>query len=62
MRRSAVRNMVRIGITETAAMKISGHKMRGVLDRYSITSTDDLQDAARKQNKYVAEKRELAAL
>jgi integrase len=45
LRRSGVRAMVRSGVPESVAMRISGHATAAIFKRYDITSDQDLRDA-----------------
>lgn len=53
-RRTAVRNLIRSGVEESTAMKISGHRTRSMLDRYNIQDEQDIQEAMVKVTEYVS--------
>lgn len=52
-RRTAARNMRRVGVPEEIAMKITGHKTTSMFRRYNITDDRDITEALAKTQLYV---------
>jgi integrase len=48
LRRSCVRNLERSGVSQTVAMRITGHRTISVYQRYRITNEDDRREALAK--------------
>ena len=57
LRRTGVRNLIRAGVPQSVAMKISGHKDGRIFARYNIVDTRDVAEAMRRVSQYEQEKR-----
>jgi len=49
-RRSAARNLIKAGVDEQVAMKITGHRTREIFRRYNIQNLEDVKEALLKVN------------
>jgi len=54
LRRSAVRDLLRAGVSQSTVMKISGHQTASIFRRYDIVEGEDVKQALDKQKLYRA--------
>jgi integrase len=59
-RRTAARNLIRAGKSETVAMGVTGHKTNSMFKRYNITAPDEKRDALTAARAYVKNEIEAA--
>ena len=52
-----MRNLIRAGVPQSVALKISGHRDTRVFSRYNIVDPRDVAEAMRKLSLYEQEKR-----
>ena len=46
--------MVRAGVPQTVAMKVSGHRTAAVFRRYDVTTESDIREAMRRTQAHIA--------
>lgn len=59
-RRTAARDMIRAGVQQAVAKKITGHVTDSMFQRYNITSTDDQLNALQKRREYANQQPKVA--
>ena len=62
LRRTAVRNMERAGVSRSVAMKLSGHKTISIYNRYAIADASALQEGVEKLARLAAEPRKVVPI
>ena len=53
LRRTAVRDLRRAGVAESVIMRITGHRTRGVFERYNITDQSDTIEAGKMAEEFL---------